>query len=279
MSEGNRSPEPVDTIDVALSAFTALSDGTAHLVALDFDGTLAPLVDDPTAATMTVAARGAVDRLAGLSDATRTRLAFVSGRALEDLAARTAAPAGSYLIGSHGAEFGRMSDVGVDAVPLELTEDQARRLEELVAALEAAVEGREGAWVQTKPSAAVLHTRLAPPSDARTAIAAADAAATRLGLSAMHGKDVVEIAVVPTSKGTAVERLRGVVGQETGAHDVRVLYAGDDTTDEHAFEVLGEGDLAVKVGAGATSAPHRVADADELARVLELVADGVAGGG
>lgn len=274
MSESPRVPPTVEeSLHTTLAAFTSTTDGATHLVALDFDGTLSPLVDDPKAATMAPAARAAVQRLAGLADATRTRLAFVSGRALDDLAARTEAPAGAYLIGSHGAEFGRMTGDGVDAVPLELTPEQADDLAELVAALEAAAEGCEGAWVQTKPSAAVLHTRLAAPDDAEPAIAAADAAAERLGLHAMHGKDVVEIAVVPTSKGAAIGRLRTVVGQDTGSDDVRVLYAGDDTTDERAFEVLDEGDVAVKVGAGDTVAPYRVADADELAHVLELVAD------
>jgi len=267
---------PLSTI---LAAFAAPADGAAHLVALDFDGTLAPLVDDPDAATMTTAARAAVDRLAEIAGSTRTRLAFVSGRALDDLALRTAAPAGSYLVGSHGAEFGRVTESGVEAVPLELSPEQAEHLATLVAALEAAVDGRAGAWVQTKPSAAVLHTRLAAQHDAEPAIAAADAAAARLHLPAMHGKDVVEIAVVPTTKGAALDRLRDVVGQETDARDVHVLYAGDDTTDEHAFEVLRAGDVAVKVGTGDTSAAHRVDHADELAELLELLADRLGGDG
>lgn len=272
-----------DTAAVAaVLAFAGSPEGptsrTARLVALDFDGTLAPLVDDPSASTMTPAARAAVDRLAALAarpvppGGDELRLALVSGRNLTDLAARSGVPAGTYLVGSHGAETGRVAVHGVDAVPLRLTDAQADSLERLREGLQDAVDGRRGAWVQDKPSAAVLHTRLCDADDARAAAADADAVAARLGLHAMHGKDVVEIAVVATSKGIAVERLRDAL--EEGDEHLRalVLYAGDDTTDEAAFEVLGPADLGVKVGPGPTLATQRVADADALAAVLERLA-------
>jgi trehalose 6-phosphate synthase/phosphatase len=74
--------------------------------------------------------------------------------------------------------------------------------------------------------------------------------------------------VVPTSKGEALRRLRGTVAAELGVEKVRVLYAGDDTTDEHAFGALESGDLSIKVGTGDTLASHRVPDPDALAAVL-----------
>ncbi|WP_318657132.1 trehalose-phosphatase [Cellulosimicrobium composti] len=260
----------------AVRAFAAhgADDPDARLVALDFDGTLAPLVDDPLAACMAPAARAAVDRLAAALAGTTTRLALVSGRNLADLAERSEPPVGTYLVGSHGAETGHVTADGLDAVPLELDAEQADRLASLRAGMADAVAGREGAWVQDKPSAAVLHTRLASAADTRAAVADTDAVAGRLGLHAMHGKDVVEVAVVETSKGEAVDRLRDVVGQDCGLPDgrTRVLYAGDDTTDETAFAVLGPGDLGIKVGDGDTLAAQRVADADALAAVLDLLA-------
>jgi trehalose 6-phosphate phosphatase len=264
-------PALPDDLTAAVRTF-ATAPG-AGLVALDFDGTLAPLVDDPTAARMAPSARAAVDRLAAAVQGTTTRLALVSGRNLTDLARCSAPPAGTYLVGSHGAETGHVGPHGVDAVPVEMTDDQQRRLGELRSGFAAAVAGREGAWVQDKPSAAVLHTRLASTDDTVAAQAAVAAVAEHLGLHAMHGKDVVEVAVVETSKGEAVDRLRDVVGHDAGPGGrARVLYAGDDTTDETAFAVLGEGDLGVKVGPGETRATHRVADADGLAAALEALA-------
>jgi trehalose 6-phosphate phosphatase len=271
----------------ALREFSA-DDGAALLVALDFDGVLAPLVDDPTSSRMLPATRAAVERLGslaappssdgGTSDAgsrARVRLAFVSGRDLTDLCDRAEPPAGSYVVGSHGAETGHTTASGTEAVPLALTPDQADALAGLTAALDAAVVGRDGAWVQRKPSAAVLHTRQAGPVDTAAATAGADAAAARYGLEAMHGKDVVEIAVLHTSKGEALRRLRDVVARDVGAATVRVLYAGDDTTDEKAFAVLGDGDLGIKVGAGETLARYRVGTPQELGNALDHLADTV----
>ncbi|WP_454042852.1 trehalose-phosphatase [Cellulosimicrobium sp. Marseille-Q8652] len=264
----------------ALLAFAADGDGPpcARLVALDFDGTLAPLVDDPRAARMTPAARAAVDRLAAALQGTTTRLALVSGRNLTDLAACGEPPVGTFLVGSHGAETGRVTSGGVDAVPLVLTDDEERALAELRTGLAAAVAGREGAWVQDKPSAAVLHTRLASAEDTVAAEAATDAVAEHLGLHAMHGKDVVEVAVLTTSKGEAVDRLRDDVGHDAGTSGrTRVLYAGDDTTDETAFAILGDDDLGIKVGPGETAASQRVPDADTLAAALDLLARALTG--
>ncbi|GAA1730689.1 hypothetical protein GCM10009809_27800 [Isoptericola hypogeus] len=251
----------------------------ARLVALDFDGTLAPLVDDPTASAMTPAARAAVDRLAVLAAGATAgggvlRVALVSGRDVADLAARSSAPPGTYLVGSHGAETGVVTSDGVDAVPLRLTTEQQATLGALRAGMSDAAAGRAGAWVQDKPSAAVLHTRLSPGPDAAAAVAAADDVAGRLGLHAMHGKDVVEVAVVPTSKGEAVGRLRAALEQESGL-PVVVLYAGDDTTDETALAALGPDDLGLKVGPGPTRATQRVPDADALAALLQALADGL----
>ncbi|WP_130415282.1 trehalose-phosphatase [Xylanimonas ulmi] len=269
----------------ALDALAAADDATV-LVGLDFDGTLAPLVDDPTASAMTPAARDAVERLAALPASARVRLALVSGRDLADLAERARPPAGAYLVGSHGAETGHVRPDGtLEALPVDLTPEQAAALAAATAGLEQVAAQSEGAWVQHKPSAAVLHTRLSPPDAAADAVERARDVVARLGLKAMYGKDVVEVAVVAADKGSALTRLRAAVGPHdarpepdgvAGAAQVHVLYAGDDTTDEHAFAALEAGDVAVKVGDGATVATHRVADVDTLAAALLRLADAAA---
>lgn len=264
----------------ALEALAGSDDATV-LVGLDFDGTLAPLVDNPTASAMTPAARTAVERIGALPDAARLRLALVSGRDLADLADRARPPSGTYLVGSHGAETGWVLPNGsVEAVPVELTTEQSEALAAVTAGFDEIAAAADGAWVQHKPSAAVLHTRLAPPDVTASVIEQANAVVAELGLEAMHGKDVVEVAVVAADKGSALARLRTVVAQKDDAPEgdrpVRVLYAGDDTTDEHAFGALEPGDVAVKVGDGPTVAPHRVADADALAAALGRLADAAA---
>lgn len=251
---------PVD-LQAAVETFAALD---RVLVATDFDGVLAPLVDDP-ATSRPVA--GGIDALQRLTERPGTSVAVVSGRPLGDLAALCGLdPTGGVtLIGSHGAE---------PAVPLELAtelDDAAReRLRAATAALQDVVDRHPPARVEHKPAGVVLHTR---GIDAEVA-AAAGAEAERVpqqvpGVHAMRGKDVVELSVLDISKGMALQALaRAVDAQAT-------LYLGDDVTDERAFAVLPaeQGHVTIKVGEGETVAAHRIAGPDDVLQVLQLVLD------
>jgi trehalose 6-phosphate phosphatase len=237
------------------------------LVALDFDGTLAPLVDDPDTSR---ALPAAVDALRALADVPGVTLALVSGRSLADLHRRAEVPVGTVLIGSHGGETGHAGEHGLVHDPIELTAEQDALLVRVGAGLQRAARGRDGVWVQHKPAAAVLHTRLAEPDDAEAATAEGLAVAAELGVDALHGKDVVEVSVLTVTKGGALRQLR----EELGAR--AVVYAGDDTTDEHAFADLTPDDLTVKVGTGRTVARYRLADPNALAEALARFATDLA---
>jgi len=238
------------------------------LVGLDFDGTLAPLVDDPDTSR---ALPAAVDALRTLAAAPGVTLALVSGRSLVDLHRRAEVPVGTVLIGSHGGERGRSGEHGLVHDAMQLTAEQDALLVRVGSGLQRAARGRDGVWVQHKPAAAVLHTRMAEPADAEAATRDAVAVATGLGLEPLRGKDVVEVAILPVTKGGALLRLRDDLGAAT------VLYAGDDTTDEHAFGDLGDDDVTIKVGDGSTAARYRVPDPGALAEVLAGFAEGLRG--
>ena len=250
------------TVD-ALRAVARDPDRRPLLVALDFDGTLAPLVDDPETSRALPAAVDALRRLAEAPDVT---LALVSGRSLADLHRRAEVPVGTVLIGSHGGERGHAGEHGLVHEPMQLTPEQDDLLVRVGAGLQRAARGRDGVWVQHKPAGAVLHTRLAEPADADAATALALEVAEELGVHAMRGKDVVEVPLLSVTKGDALLRLRDDVGAAT------VLYAGDDTTDEHAFGDLGASDLTIKVGVGDTAARYRVPGPDALGQVLDALA-------
>ena len=72
------------------------------LVATDYDGTLAPIVDDPSKAHPLSEAMTALRNLAELPS---THVAVISGRALRDLRQLASFPAAVHLVGSHGSEF------------------------------------------------------------------------------------------------------------------------------------------------------------------------------
>ena len=95
------------------------------LIGCDYDGTLAPLVDDPSKADPLTEAVAAVRSLASLP---QTTVAVVSGRSLRDLATLSRLPSEIHLVGSHGSEF----DLGfLHRLAPELVELQGRLLTEL----------------------------------------------------------------------------------------------------------------------------------------------------
>lgn len=252
-------------LDEALGGLARdVGEGRTLLVALDFDGVLAPLVDVPSTSRATSRSVDALHRLAG---AERVRLAVVSGRPLAGLADVVEVPDGTLLVGSHGAEHGAWrAGRLVAAERPELDPARSGLLAAVGAELAAAAQGST-ARVEIKPAAVVLHTRRATPQDTARLTDVALELGERDGVTALRGHDVVELSVLEVTKGDAVRRLRA----QTGAD--RVLVAGDDVTDEHAFAVLEPGDVAVKVGSAPSAALHRVADPDALADLLQRLAD------
>jgi trehalose 6-phosphate phosphatase len=247
--------------DPALNeALTALAATPVLLVALDFDGTLAPIVDVPSAARALPEARDAVLELIALP---ATTVAYVSGRAMDSLVEVSDLPAEAMLAGSHGVEVRTAG-----AVDLDLDAGERARRDELGAVLRAVAEPLEGVWVEEKPAGFALHTRLADPATTEAAETQAliGARADERGLTVRSGRDVLEFSVRGTTKGDAVSRLRALTGA-TG-----VLFAGDDVTDEDGFAALGAGDVGVKVGRGDTRAGHRVPGPHEMAEVLAALA-------
>ncbi|MHA6667441.1 trehalose-phosphatase [Homoserinimonas sp. A447] len=230
------------------------------LVALDFDGTLAPLVDDPADARALPEAREAI---LALLEAPRTRVALISGRAMASLVEVSEAPDGVLLSGSHGVE------VRLDSEPsLTLTADETGRVGRLGEALQAVADRFDGVWVEVKPAGFALHTRLASADDAVSATSHALAAVASLGdLTTRRGSNVLEFSVRSTNKGDALERLR----EHSGA--TAVFFAGDDVTDEDAFAVLTGQDLGLKCGTGPTNATFSVPGLPEVAQVLQELAD------
>ncbi|WP_423203235.1 bifunctional alpha,alpha-trehalose-phosphate synthase (UDP-forming)/trehalose-phosphatase [Microterricola gilva] len=232
------------------------------LVALDFDGTLAPHVDRPEDARALESARTAVMRLVALPE---TRVAFVSGRALVSLEQVAEPPESVLLTGSHGIEM----KLDQPEISLNLLSEEIAQLASLAEILDGIASKAEGAWVERKPAGFALHTRLvpAPTGLALQRTARASVQGILPSLSVLEGKNVLEFSVRSGNKGDALQQLRAYT-QATS-----VFYAGDDVTDEHAFAVQGAGDLSLKIGQGFTVAGNRVRGPEELAEVLALLAD------
>jgi trehalose 6-phosphate phosphatase len=223
------------------------------LVALDFDGVLAPIVDVPSAARPLPSAAAAIGALATLPD---TTIVLLSGRGLADLAAVSGFGSPIRLVGSHGGEF----DDGVAV----LDDAQRERLDRLAVELRELVDGEPGVALEHKPAGVAVHVRNAEPAVAARVLDAVRAGpGARPGIEATPGKAVLDLAVVRMDKGAALNVLRERLKIDA------VLFAGDDVTDEAAFARLRAGDVGVKVGGGDSAAEHRVPGPPEIGVLLE----------
>src|SRR6266498_3951381 len=226
------------------------------LIACDYDGTLAPIVEDPTKAVPLREAVAAVRALAARPEITAT---VVCGWALRDLAVLSRLPDEVQLVGSHGSEF--------DLDFVDALEPQAQQLHtELRDTLQALARRRSGVRLEVKPASVAVHLRAAEPGVKQVVLdAVRTGPATWPGVVVTHGKEVIELSVISTHKGTAVDALRARVGASAA------VFIGDDITDENAFAHLHGPDVGIKIGPGETRARHRVDGPYEAARVLALL--------
>ncbi|TLW92937.1 trehalose-phosphatase [Saccharomonospora piscinae] len=226
------------------------------LVACDYDGTLAPITTNPDEARARPESVGALRSLASLHETTS---AVISGRALRDLAILSRLPAEVHLVGSHGSEF----DIGFVHALESDARDLHRKLESELTRL---IDGVDGATLEVKPASVAVHVRRADRDAAQRVVSAVhDGPATWDGVSTTDGKEVVELAVVKTDKGSALDTLRHQAGATAA------VFVGDDVTDEKAFARLHGPDLGVKVGDGDSLAQYRIDDTEDVATVLAFL--------
>jgi trehalose 6-phosphate phosphatase len=228
------------------------------LVATDFDGTIAPIVDDPQAVEPH---REALAALALLAELPRTHVAVISGRSLADLGALTRLPARVHLVGSHGSEFdpGFHSDLPAKARNLRA------RIAEALAPIAASAPGLS---LEHKPASVAMHYRRAAPDAARAALSAVESGPAALpGVHVKHGKMVIELCAVRPDKGEALDTIRARCAAQAA------IFIGDDLTDEDAFARLREPDLGIKIGDGPTAATERLPDTQAACRFLARLAE------
>ncbi|MGQ0823483.1 MAG: trehalose-phosphatase [Actinomycetota bacterium] len=244
-------------VDATVATLSARPAATALFV--DFDGSLAPIVNDPAAA------RALPEAIAVLASLTRRlgRVAVVSGRGIEFLAARLPVP-GLVLSGQYGLESQidgqRCIDPRVEAF-LDLVESAARAAERRL----------PGVLVERKGYVSVtLHWRTDPAREAEVRTVASDLA-REFGLDTpQRGRRAVELRPpVALDKGTAVSML--VEGYRVGA------FAGDDSGDLPGFAALaaaarsGRLDAAVRIGVLSPEAPA------DLPAAVDVTVDGPEG--
>jgi trehalose 6-phosphate phosphatase len=220
------------------------------LLAFDYDGTLAPLVDAPARATMRPSTRRLLRRAGQLSPC-----AVITGRAEADALARLRHVDVCRVVGNHGAE------------PCADPEALAARVRQWLPVLKARLSRRQGVVIEDKRFSVAVHYRGARQRNS-TRRAILTAARSLKDVRMVGGKLVVNL-VAPEAphKGLAIERERSHLGCDT------VIYVGDDETDEDVFRLDRPGQLlSVRVGKKRTSAaPYYIRNQAEIDRLLETL--------
>ncbi|WP_416484196.1 trehalose-phosphatase [Streptomyces sp. CL12] len=245
-----------------------LANPTAAVIGLDFDGTLAPIVDDPEQARAHPAAVAALTALAPKV----AHVAVITGRPA-GVAVRYGGFAGVpgldhlTVLGHYGAE---RWDAATGTVTAPAPHPGVAAVRAELPGLLDRVGAWRGTWIEEKGRAVAVHTRRAQdPQAAYEALRAPLAElATRHGLIVEPGRMVLELRPPGMDKGVAL----GEYLRETGAGSV--LYAGDDLGDLPAYAAVdklrSEGTPGVLVCSGST-------EVTELAERADLVVDGPEG--
>ncbi|MGH8775491.1 MAG: trehalose-phosphatase [Jiangellaceae bacterium] len=251
---------PVPSTPAGRAALAAvLAAPAAVLVALDYDGTLAPIVDEPEQA---VAHAGAADALAALA-ARVGRVALVTGRPATDAVrlGRLSGVDGLVVLGHYGLE--RWS-----AGRLTTPEPHPGVATARAAAARLVAGAPAGVALEDKGHSVAVHTRQAADPDAAlvSLTVRVQELAERAGLEVAPGRYVLELRPHGTDKGAAVRALVA----ETSAR--AVVYAGDDMGDLAAVAALRELPVtALVVCSDSAESPQALRDA------ADLVVDGPAG--
>src|SRR2546429_19870 len=231
------------------------------LLALDFDGTLSPVVDDPAQSRL---APGGHEALLGLSGVLGT-LAIVTGRPAGVVVelGRLADIPGAVVAGQYGAERWYQGELHVPDPPAGLATVRAI-LPSMLA------DAPEGVGGEDKGLSLVVHTRRA--ADPGSALAALSPRVQRLasghGLEANDGRYVLEIRPPGVDKGGA---LRALVAEFSPGV---VAFGGDDLGDLPAYETV---DALRQDGTPGLTIASASAEVSEVADRADLVVEGPEG--
>jgi len=210
-----------------------LSDPAGALVAFDFDGTLAPIVDDPERAYVHPDVVGVLGRLGNVVGG----VAIVTGRPVDSVL-RLASPVGVHglgglvILGQYGVERWDASRGEATAPPppagLAGVRDELPRLLETLSL--------QAAHIEDKGRAVTVHVRRLPdPDDALERLQAPIAElAARHGLAVEPGRQVLEIRARGIDKGQALQSLANEMGASC------IVFGGDDLGDVAAYDAVDE---------------------------------------
>lgn len=199
-------------------------------ILLDYDGTLAPIADNPSKTKMPVELEAILHKLAKHP---QIFLAVISGRALKDVQKMVNIDGVTYA-GNHGLEIEYPDGSRHDyELPADIKKNYTAMVEELKQRVE-----KNGAWVEDKHVSLTYHYRDTPVELKDELKTLAAEICQQHGFRPNQAHEAIEAKPpVNWNKGeAALYILKSKFGADW-VQEVLVVFAGDDTTDEDAMRV------------------------------------------
>jgi trehalose 6-phosphate synthase/phosphatase len=232
---------------------------------LDYDGTLTPLSDHPDQARLSPAMRAALQSCARRPD---TDVTIVSGRSLEGVRQAVGEQMLTYA-GNHGLEI---EGHHIGHFEHEDLIHYRARSEALADQLDSIAS--HGAWTERKGPTLTFHYRAVPEPLREGLVQDASAHITEAGYQPRSAHCAVEARPpIGWDKGRAVLHVLRARYGPSWSETARVVYVGDDQTDEDAFRVLAGLGQTFRVGSAdtPTEATRRLPDVEAVASLLEWI--------
>lgn len=242
--------------------------GTAFVLLLDFDGTLAEFNPDPAAPELTPERHEVLMRIA---EHPAVSLGIVSGRRLDDLRRRTRLPDHVYHAGLHGLEI-QINGSRTTHPDLSCASE---RLDGLAGCLRRLLDEFPAAYIEDKGASVAVHARRMPADMHARVFARADVCAVpwiaKNYVRRLEGNAVVEF--LPNIDGHKGDATKWIIADVEAKlqRSAWVAYIGDDITDEDAFRAITMG-IGVLVGLRPTSATHKLDGITDVDRFLRWLA-------
>ncbi|CAG0890921.1 unnamed protein product [Darwinula stevensoni] len=229
MTTNTLGPMTMEDFDEFLSDY--IGDTAKIALLLDYDGTLAPIAPKPEIAFMPAETKNILARLSNSSD---VAIAIVSGRSLEDVQKMVGIDGITYA-GNHGLEILHPDGSKfIYPIPKEYHEKIWNMCQELQDEC-----CKDGAWIEHKGPIITYHFRAVPIQLRGTFKQKATAIISKNGFKVHRAHCAIEARPpIQWDKGRAsIYILRTMFGVDW-LERVRVIYVGDDVTDEDALLAL-----------------------------------------
>lgn len=253
-------PTDLETDLPVLPFIATFTDARKRLLLVDFDGTLAPIVNDPAEARPSGDLQNILINLAESSD-----VVVISGRNRSFLE-KTFTGIPVHLVAEHGA-FLKKPDHPWERLDLS-TDDW---VDPVRSTMNYFVDRFPGSFIEEKETAIAWHYRMVESDDIEGQAIDLSTQLRRVSssipLAVIQGNKVVEVKPAQHSKGTVALTL---VDQKP--YDF-IVSIGDDTTDEDMFRQLPNWAYTMKVGPGMSFARYRLARQQDVEILLKRMSE------